>query len=116
MKIIDLVVKIQSNYIMSEHLHADELIGYMDDIIDVINDDLQAKYPLFSEFGDWATAYNDAHAGEEGFDYLRGDGNSDISGDLQRKWFRNLWESINGAGSWAANPWVWVVEFKRVQP
>ena len=26
-----------------------------------------------------------------------------------------LWESINGAAAWAANPWVWVVSFKRAE-
>ncbi|MEW6462952.1 MAG: hypothetical protein AB1459_17660 [Pseudomonadota bacterium] len=29
--------------------------------------------------------------------------------------FKRLWADINGAESWDANPWVWVVEFKRVE-
>lgn len=37
-------------------------------------------------------------------------------GPTARGMYAALWDQINGAGAWAANPWVWVVEFKRVTP
>ncbi|SFN83444.1 hypothetical protein SAMN03159304_01126 [Pseudomonas sp. NFACC24-1] len=43
------------------------------------------------------------------------DGESPLETTAARA-FARLWSSINGADSFAANPWVWVVEFKRVQP
>lgn len=29
--------------------------------------------------------------------------------------FAELWQSIYGVGSWLSNPWVWVIEFRRIE-
>ena len=33
-----------------------------------------------------------------------------IHGEDSIAWYKKLWESINGPGSWELNPWVWVIE------
>lgn len=32
-----------------------------------------------------------------------------------RESYKSLWQSINGEQSWGDNPWVWVIEFQRVE-
>lgn len=35
--------------------------------------------------------------------------------DTARGSYSSLWESINGPGSWKSNPWVWAIDFRRVE-
>lgn len=37
-----------------------------------------------------------------------------VKGSMEVDRYARLWDSINGPNAWAANPWVWVIEFKRL--
>jgi len=59
---------------------------------------------------EWLQDIRDTDAINEGVpDY------PDFVGDSPVEDYRALWESINGPGSWEANPWVWVIEFKVLE-
>ncbi|OXR48134.1 hypothetical protein PuT2_14010 [Pusillimonas sp. T2] len=47
--------------------------------------------------------------------YAEGVKHSEHGGLTARDGFQRLWESINGAESWDKNPWVWVVQFRRIE-
>ena len=57
---------------------------------------------------------SDADAKAEGCCYGRGGGIPDFAVNPADH-FPTLWASIYGEESWKANPWVWVIEFKRVE-
>lgn len=68
MIIISLRTYINRNYIASEHLHPVDMIGYMDSVIDDINDDLQACFPTFTDWAAYCELYNTAHPEETPLD------------------------------------------------
>lgn len=48
----------------------------------------------------------------EGLDYAKGS-EGEWGNEFAQEEFQQIWESINGAGSWDANPFTWVVEFRK---
>lgn len=59
-------------------------------------------------------AISDVDALSEGIDRHDVLTDGDPPPGWHRGTFEKLWERINGPESWVANPWVWVVEFKRI--
>lgn len=59
---------------------------------------------------------SEADAQAEGCDPRQVEEDDTVLEGQWREGYRSLWEQINGPGSWDANPWVWVVEFKQVTP
>lgn len=80
---------------------------------DISEDDAESEgieylsYPTGGD--DYMTFWRDYSRTHE-----QADGHPFFDDGHQRVSFRTLWESINGAGSWESNPWVWVVEFRRL--
>lgn len=64
--------------------------------------------------GGWEEPCGEGYA--DGFGYLNYRSEDEaFEFDTAKESFRSLWQSINGLNSWAENPWVWVVEFRRIR-
>ena len=70
---------------------------------DISDKEIEAEGICLDALADGQDRYDMCHAGS----------GADGRPTLRTAW-RHLWESTGG--DWEANPWVWVVEFKRVTP
>lgn len=79
-------------------------------LLDITEDDAKAEGIFWTDYG--KNKYQQQQPGW----YWDKSTSSDQCLGSARHAYGNLFEKINGPGSWDKNPWVWVVEFKRVNP
>ena len=77
---------------------------------DISEEDAKAEGARFTDFG--KNRFGRQHSGWRCDRLPTG---PDDALESARWAYANLWESINGRGAWGANPFVWVIEFKRIE-
>lgn len=92
---------------------------------DITEEDAKAEGAFFTDYGRmcghggaWADvgdclAPDKSHPQREGWSCVPNTSHEQCLGSA-RMAFANLWNRINGEAAWDLNPWVWVVQFKKV--
>jgi hypothetical protein len=93
---------------------------------DITDEDAKSEGVFFKDYGRMCfhkgsvrpvgdcTAPENTHPKYNGWSWKETSGPGECLGSA-RFGFANLWNHVNGVNAWEANPWVWVVEFKRVE-
>lgn len=96
------------NWMPSIHMPK-EIARFWDEVVDVRLErlhDITEADAIAEGVEHW---FDDASFGEVYVNYLGGNIRLNAIDS-----YRTLWESINGPGSWALNPWIWRIESKQL--